>query len=57
MSNKYTVQIPEILTKLLGPQNIRKEIEEGVKLMFEDWAKPELIKKIKVIKLRGEKDE
>ncbi len=57
MSTNYTVQIPEILVKLIGPQNIRTEIEGGVKLMFEDWAKPELINKIKVTKPRGGKDE
>jgi len=53
MSTSYTVQIPEILVKLIGPQNIRTEIEGGVKTMFEDWANPELISKIKVTKPRG----
>lgn len=57
MSINYTVQIPEILVKLIGPQNIRTEIEESVKFMFGEWAKPELINKIKVTKPRGGKDE
>jgi len=57
MSTGYLVQIPEVLTKLLGPQNIRTEIEEGVKLIFQDWANPELVKKIRVTKPRGGKDE
>jgi hypothetical protein len=57
MSIKYTVEIPDILVKLVGPQNIRTEIEESVREYFEEWARPELIKKIKVIKPRGGKDE
>ncbi len=57
MSTDYIVKIPEVLTKLLGPQNIRTEIEEGVKLIFEEWANPALVSRIKVTKPRGGKDE
>ncbi len=52
----YTVQIPNILTSMIGKQNIREQIESGVKTLFEKWAHPELVDKIKVTKPRVKED-
>ncbi len=52
----YTVQIPAILTALVGKQNIREEIEERTKAFFENWAHPNLVDKIKVTKPRFKED-
>jgi len=49
----YTVEIPTILTSMVGKQNIREQIESGVKDLFEVWAHPKLVDKIKVTKPRS----
>ncbi len=53
----YTVKIPDTITTLVGPQIVRVAIEDAIREVFDEWAKPELVKRIKVTKPRGGKDE
>ncbi len=53
----YTVKIPDTLTNLVGPQIVRAEIEDALREVFDEWAKPELVKRIRVVKPRGGQDE
>lgn len=55
MKDVYKVSIPSQISTLVGRQNVRKEIEEAVKTLFEEWAHPDLVRKIRVVKPRLEK--
>lgn len=48
----YTVEIPSLLTNLIGKGNMRDRLKEATQAVFADWAKPELVEKIKVTKPR-----
>ena len=52
MKDLYTIEIPNILTRLVGPQNIREQIENATKALFLEWAHPTLVEKIQVRKPR-----
>ena len=49
----YMVEIPTILTNMVGTQNIRGALERATILIFEDWARTELLNKIRVTKPRS----
>lgn len=49
---KYNVEVPAVLTDLIGTQNVREEIEKAVVNIFESFAKPELLGRVKVTKPR-----
>ncbi len=53
----YTVKIPDTITNLVGPQIVRAAIEGAIREVFDEWAKPELVKRIRVVKPRGGKEE
>ncbi|KKM75116.1 hypothetical protein LCGC14_1393420 [marine sediment metagenome] len=52
----YTVEVPAILVDLIGPQNLRENIEKTIKSVFSNWAIPSLVEKIKVTKPREKKN-
>lgn len=52
----YLVEIPAILTSMVGKQNIRENIEEATQAIFAVWANPTLVGKIKVTKPRAKRE-
>ena len=48
----YSITIPTVLADLAGKQNIREQIEEATKALFNEWAHPSLVEKIQVTKPR-----
>lgn len=48
----YSIKIPTVLANLAGKQNIREQIEDATKALFNEWAHPDLVKKIQVTKPR-----
>jgi hypothetical protein len=48
----YSVTIPTVLANLAGRQNIREQIEDATRGLFDEWAHPSLVKKIQVTKPR-----
>ncbi len=55
-TEKYQVDIPKILADLMGPQTLRVEITTVVCRIFENWAREDLLNRIRVTKPRKEKE-
>ena len=56
-TEKYQVEIPKVLSDLVGPQIVREQIGSAIHLIFEAWAKDALVARIKVTKPRVTREE
>jgi len=52
----YTVDIPDVLSQAVGPAKVKAILFEALDSLFEGWAHPALVEKIKITKTRNEKE-